>query len=141
MDGAFADRAGARTALSVSIQGALVLILALFASGAALAAQPYAAANFAGRIDIGGGRKLYLQCSGTGRPTVVLEAGYRVRSDYWTENEAKPPATSVYPGIAGFTRVCAYDRPGTVIGVGVKDRSRSDVVRNLTQFLARALRP
>jgi pimeloyl-ACP methyl ester carboxylesterase len=34
----------------------------------------------------------------------------------------------VLPGVATFTRVCAYDRPGTVIGLAVKDRSRSDPV-------------
>ena len=31
--------------------------------------------NFAGLIDIGAGRKMYLECSGSGSPTVILESG------------------------------------------------------------------
>jgi hypothetical protein len=33
--------------------------------------------DFRGLVDIGGGRRIYLKCRGTGGPTVVLEAGYR----------------------------------------------------------------
>src|SRR6266581_4042775 len=29
--------------------------------------------NFSGLIDIGGGRKMHLECSGSGSPTVILE--------------------------------------------------------------------
>jgi hypothetical protein len=39
--------------------------------------QPDAQADFAGLIDIRGGRRIYLECRGTGSPSVVLEAGYR----------------------------------------------------------------
>lgn len=84
--------------------------------------------NFSGSIDIGGGRKLYLECRGTGSPTVILEAGLRARSDYWSQNNANASMTPVLPGVAKFTHVCAYDRPGTVIGFAIKDRSRSDPV-------------
>jgi pimeloyl-ACP methyl ester carboxylesterase len=90
--------------------------------------RPRANPNFAQLVDIGHGRRLYLQCRGAGRPTVILEAGLRVRSDYWSENNAKPPAISVLPGVARFTHVCAYDRPGTVLGPAIEDRSRSDPV-------------
>jgi pimeloyl-ACP methyl ester carboxylesterase len=65
-------------------------------------------------VDIGG-RQLYLTCRGTGSPTVILEAGLRTRSDIWsvpTDPAAVPPM--VLPGISEFTRVCAYDRPGTL---------------------------
>ena len=40
--------------------------------------------NVAGLVDIGSGRKMYLECSGTGSPTVVLISGevvYDVRID------------------------------------------------------------
>jgi pimeloyl-ACP methyl ester carboxylesterase len=84
--------------------------------------------DFSGRVDIGGGRKMFIECRGRGSPTVILEAGLRVRSDYWSQTQAKPPAVRVLAGIAAFTRVCVYDRPGTVIGLGIKDRSRSDPV-------------
>jgi pimeloyl-ACP methyl ester carboxylesterase len=87
-----------------------------------------ASGTFAGLVSIDGGRKLYVQCRGAGSPTVILEAGLQVRSDYWSENTVKPPAMSVFPGVARFTHVCTYDRPGTVIGLRLQDRSRSDPV-------------
>lgn len=78
------------------------------------------------RVDIGG-RALYLECRGTGSPTVVLEAGLRNRADVWSVLESPSSTqTMVLPGVAAFTRVCAYDRPGTTLGVD--DRSRSDPV-------------
>ena len=80
--------------------------------------------DFAGLVDIDGGRKMYLECRGAGSPVVVLEAGLRNRADVWS---VKPEAgDAVFPAVAGFTRVCAYDRPGTTLGT---DRlSRSDPV-------------
>jgi pimeloyl-ACP methyl ester carboxylesterase len=90
------------------------------------AASPSTAdGDFAGRVTIGGGRKLYLACRGTGRPTVILEAGYRNDADIWSTEVSHPPA--VLPGVAAFTRVCAYDRPGTLLDA--RHRSRSDPVR------------
>ena len=73
--------------------------------------------NFAGEIDIGGGRKLYLQCAGRGGPTVILESGIHDSSDVWTFSDAKPPVAgspTVFRGVARFTHVCIYDRPGTI---------------------------
>jgi pimeloyl-ACP methyl ester carboxylesterase len=95
-------------------------------------ASPSAASgDFAGLVDIGGGRHLYLECHGTGGPTVVLEAGYRASARYWTEDLLHPdaPRTMVLPAVAAFTRVCAYDRPGTYASIGEDDfPSRSDPV-------------
>jgi pimeloyl-ACP methyl ester carboxylesterase len=73
--------------------------------------------NFAGQIAIGGGRKLYLQCKGRGRPAVILESGIHDSSDPWTLTQTEPPVPSspaVFSGVARFTRVCRYDRPGTI---------------------------
>ncbi|MBA2711397.1 MAG: alpha/beta hydrolase [Tatlockia sp.] len=82
--------------------------------------------DFAKLINIGNGRKLFLKCSGNGYPTVLLESGYRNDSDVWTVSiQGKKP---IFPAIAAFTRVCVYDRPGT-IGWTIKDQSRSDIVR------------
>src|SRR5262249_30830911 len=85
--------------------------------------------DVAGLVDIGGGRRLYLECRGTGSPTVVLIAGYGNRGSVWSSLAADVPPPAVLPGVAGFTRVCAYDRPGTI---GDSDdpaeRSRSDPV-------------
>lgn len=63
-------------------------------------------------IDIGNGRSIFLECKGTGRPTVILVTGLGERADDWmiTTNNKQP----VFQGVASFTTVCAYDRPGTV---------------------------
>jgi pimeloyl-ACP methyl ester carboxylesterase len=72
--------------------------------------------DFSGLIDIGGGRHIYLECRGAGSPTVVLEAGYRSSARVWSEDihQSGAPRTMVLAGVAASTRVCAYDRPGTV---------------------------
>ena len=77
--------------------------------------------NFAGRIAIGNGRKLYLRCKGSGRPVVVLESGIHDSSDPWTLTQTEPPVVAsppVFSGVARFTRVCRYDRPGTIRYIG-----------------------
>jgi pimeloyl-ACP methyl ester carboxylesterase len=86
--------------------------------------------DFAGLVDIGG-RSLYLECHGEGGPTVVLVAGYRASARYWTDDLLHPddPRQMVLPGVAQFTRVCAYDRPGTTASIGEEDFvSRSDAI-------------
>lgn len=54
-------------------------------------------------IDIGGGRKINLRCSGKGGPTVVLDIGSSMTSMSWRK---------VQPLIAAKQRVCSYDRAG-----------------------------
>ena len=71
-------------------------------------------ADVAGLFDIGGGRKMYLECWGEGSPTVVLLTGYRDTARIWDADLPGYPQPHVLPAVAGFTRVCAYDRPGTV---------------------------
>jgi pimeloyl-ACP methyl ester carboxylesterase len=80
--------------------------------------------EFASLVDIGGGRQMYIECSGTGSPTVVLVSGLRGAADVWSMSSAGEGAPTVFPEVANFTRVCAYDRPGTV--VGGESPSRSD---------------
>jgi pimeloyl-ACP methyl ester carboxylesterase len=86
--------------------------------------------DFSGLVDIGGGRQIYLECRGTGSPTVVLESGLRGAADVWSMSSAGEGAPTVFPEVANFTRVCAYDRPGTV--VGGESPSRSDPVSQPT---------
>jgi pimeloyl-ACP methyl ester carboxylesterase len=81
--------------------------------------------DFAGLVAIGGGRKLYLVCKGTGSPTVVFESGYRNDAEIWSA-EVAPGVATVLPQVATFTRVCAYDRPGTFLDAA--HLSRSDPV-------------
>ena len=86
--------------------------------------------DFAGLVDIGG-RKLYLEGHGTGSPTVVLVAGGRSSARYWSDDLLHPdaPRTMVLPEVAEFTRVYAYDRPGTYAEIGEEIvPSRSDPI-------------
>lgn len=60
-------------------------------------------------VDIGGGRRIYLVCEGTGSPTVVFVSGRSDRSDIWqTLKDANKKGPAVYSAVAKFTRVCAY---------------------------------
>ena len=57
-------------------------------------------ADVEGLFDVGGYR-LFLRCTGSGSPTVVLDAGLANTSATWAQVE---------PAVAEFTRVCVYDR-------------------------------
>ena len=114
----------------------IVLMLALPMPALAQSATPAAASpsaaggDFAGLVDIGD-RALYLECHGTGSPTVILVAGYRASARFWSDDLLHPdaPRTMVLPGVAETTRVCAYDRPGTYASIGDDDVvSRGDAV-------------
>ena len=55
-------------------------------------------------VDVGGGRRIQIDCRGAGSPTVVLESGLDyLGSLSWA---------SVHDSIAATTRVCAYSRAG-----------------------------
>jgi pimeloyl-ACP methyl ester carboxylesterase len=109
--------------------GVLLISVATGVAGKAAQLMPVESGDVAGLVDVGGGRRLYLECRGMGSPTVVLEAGYRSSGRVWSEDlrQSGAPRTMVLPGVAGFTRVCAYDRPGTVAPLNDNVRpSRSD---------------
>src|SRR5215210_5478232 len=76
--------------------------------------------DFAGLVDIGGGRKMYLECHGKGSPTVVFVSGAGDRAETWSETLG-PSKQPVLPTITEINRVCAYDRPGTIVAVGKED--------------------
>lgn len=96
-----------------------LLLATLLATASTLAVGPAAAVppmgDFSGLVDIGG-RSLYLECRGQGSPTVILESGAGGRADVWSRDLSRPAGerTMVEQGVAAFTRVCAYDRPGTL---------------------------
>ena len=73
--------------------------------------------DFTGLVDISGGRKMYLECRGTGSPTVFIVPGGKAAADDWTKE------SPVFSDVAKFTRVCAYDRPGTPLADGSPSRS------------------
>jgi pimeloyl-ACP methyl ester carboxylesterase len=130
---------------------ASVVVVVLGAAATALAASPNASnhsatkgtsaktnKDFAGLVDIGGGRQMYMECRGKGRPTVVFVAGAGDRPERWSTTldpsgePVFPSDEAVLPAIAQTNRVCAYDRPGTILPTGPDpedfERSRSDPV-------------
>jgi pimeloyl-ACP methyl ester carboxylesterase len=85
----------------------VVGVLALLGVGGA--AEAVVVASDGGRsadggelVDVGG-HKLFIACSGTGSPTVVLEGGLGGGSASFAR---------IFPNVASTTRVCAYDRAG-----------------------------
>src|SRR5712675_3772464 len=101
----------------------LLVVVSLVNSLGVAVAHSAEPGNFAGLVDLGGGRKMYLKCSGRGSPTVVLVGGLRASADDWSiSNKSKPP---VFSEVGKFTRVCACDRPVTPVG---EKPSRSDPV-------------
>lgn len=111
----------------ISLGAALATLLLPFFlaahSSAAQDASPQAASpipasgDFEGLVDIGDDRHLYLTCRGSGSPTVLLEAGAGNNGQIWEQSALSPDsdAEAVFPAVAQFTRVCAYDRPGTLL--------------------------
>ena len=93
--------------------------------------RPAPVAEGPGRfVAIGDGRSLYMECVGSGSPTVVLEAGFGADTHSWQD---------VQPEVGRGTRTCAYDRAGTgnsVAPPGVRDAR--DEIADLRRLLARA---
>ena len=84
--------------------------------------------DFSGLVDIGNGRSIYIECRGTGSPTVVFVSGLLDRAETWSTS-LKSAELAVLPAIAKTNRVCAYDRPGTVLLVEDDfEKSRSNAV-------------
>src|SRR3954451_16859432 len=85
----------------------VIATLLLVAVGGALAtvsaATPGTAQTAAGQMVDVGGHRLYIECTGSGSPTVVLQAGLGASSADWAR---------IARVVAGSTRVCAYDRAG-----------------------------
>jgi pimeloyl-ACP methyl ester carboxylesterase len=122
------------------------IAVALVAGGTPASGQSAGSSDdFAGRVQIPGGRSLYLECHGSGSPTVIFEAGLRSRGDIWTWSR-EGVGTGVQPRVSPYTRTCFYDRPGTLAHypyVSRSDpvpmpRSTGEVVADLHALLATA---
>jgi pimeloyl-ACP methyl ester carboxylesterase len=138
----------ARAGVWLGLGSALAaLAMGLSASGAPPAQGQTAgpSGDFAGTVEIAGGRQLYLECHGSGSPTVIFEAGLRSRGDIWT-GSTEGVGTGVLPRVTPFTRACIYDRPGTIASfpyVSRSDpvpmpRSTGEVVADLHALLSAA---
>jgi pimeloyl-ACP methyl ester carboxylesterase len=85
----------------------VVVVLALVAIGGAFetlsAARDDAFLPKTGQLVDIGGRRLHIDCMGTGDPTVVFESGLSEGSAYWAR---------IVPSVSATTRICVYDRAG-----------------------------
>jgi pimeloyl-ACP methyl ester carboxylesterase len=85
---------------------ALIVLVLAVGTGYEAYARHQARSEFpppGGMIDLGG-RRIHLDCRGTGAPTVVFEAGLDTYGSLaWS---------AVHDSVAAFTRACAYDRAG-----------------------------
>jgi pimeloyl-ACP methyl ester carboxylesterase len=80
-------------------------------------------------VDVGG-YHLHIHCTGSGGPTVILDAGNGGSSLDWS---------LVQPGVATFTRVCSYDRAGYGWSEsGPTPRTSGRIVRELHTLLVNA---
>ncbi|MGV0993590.1 MAG: alpha/beta fold hydrolase [Mycobacterium sp.] len=84
-----------------------------------------------GPVDLGDGRTMFLDCQGSGSPTVLVIPGKGSYAEAWnvvvpqddpirssnydliTEARLTPSPDAAQPTIAKTTRVCVYDRPNT----------------------------
>lgn len=134
-------------ATSAAVGATLMVRPSVFAQPGATPQATPADEAFAGLVDIGG-RSLYIDCRGAGGPTVILESGAGNDLQVW-DAISLPTGTvggAVLPEVAKFTRVCAYDRPGTFLGPGLPGRSdpvamprtAGEIVADLRALLAEA---
>ncbi len=115
--------------------GVAAAVIALVGFAPAQVAFDQSAYTHAQRlIDVGGGRRMNLYCSGSGSPTVVLDAGGGGSTLSWRY---------VQPLVATFTRVCSYDRAGAGFSdPGPLPRTTHAIVADLRRLLQRAgMRP
>ncbi len=87
--------------------GVLAVVFVLLLVGAITKSRAEAADKIAypppGQMVDVGGYRLHINCTGTGSPTVVIDAGLGDWSTAWSVVQA---------GVAKTTRVCTYDRAG-----------------------------
>jgi pimeloyl-ACP methyl ester carboxylesterase len=119
----------------LGVAAAALLVLAVMAPWST------ASADDGQLIEIGGGRRMYLECQGTGGPTVVFESGWPNDGTVWQHG-------GVFQAVSGFTRACVYDRPGTATGdhlsrsdAALQPRTAADVVADLHALLHNSSEP
>lgn len=90
------------------LAGGVILVAGLLLAGALYEPAAEAADDRAypppGQLVDVGGYRLHMNCTGTGSPTVVIDAGWGDWSTMWG---------LVQPNVAQTTRVCTYDRAGS----------------------------
>jgi pimeloyl-ACP methyl ester carboxylesterase len=93
---------------------ALALVVALGGGAVPAMATGDATEPLNEDVSISPSRTMHLECEGSGSPTVVLIAGgYNTGAIWSMPFDFDRPGPTVFPEVAKFSRVCAYDRPGT----------------------------
>lgn len=114
--------------------GVVVLVVGLILAGtvyesAAEASDTQAYPPLGQMVDVGG-YHLHINCTGTGSPTVVIDAGWGAWSLEWSQVQAE---------VAKTTRVCTYDRAGMGYSeAGPLPRNAEQFARELHTLLERA---
>jgi pimeloyl-ACP methyl ester carboxylesterase len=116
------------------VGGVLALLLLLFVAGNLFGQYllGYTREHFPmpGKLIALKTHRLHMQCTGEGRPTVLLESGSGAWSTHWALVQAR---------VASFTRVCSYDRAGLGWSdPGPKPYDIDSNVRDLDELLARS---
>lgn len=126
------------TAVRAAVLGGAALLLAACGDGGSSAAGP--SDDLAGLFDVGNGRAMYLECHGSGSPTVVLISGGYEAGWIWSyalyptdavhdepvdgfsagRGDPHKLASAVLTAAGATTRVCTYDRPNTTLGADVE---------------------
>lgn len=75
-------------------------------------------AGLDGLVDIGGGRELYVRCTGTGSPTIVVEGG---------DDDTSGSYGYAGADLAEATRTCVYDAPTSGRVGRRRDREESTI--------------
>lgn len=115
----------------VVLVGALILAGTVYES-AAEAADIQAYPPPGQMVDVGGYR-LHINCTGTGSPTVIIDAGYGAWSLEWTWVQTE---------VAKTTQVCTYDRAGMGYSeAGPLPRNAEQFAKELQTLLERAQIP
>jgi pimeloyl-ACP methyl ester carboxylesterase len=108
--------------------GIAVVVFALAGCGGSQTLKATTVAGHPGSLAPAGDHRLYVECTGSGSPTVVLDSGGEGGVESWTE---------VQPRIARFTHVCSYDRAGNGLSPEVPGtRTAGDQAEDLAQLVS-----
>ncbi|MEY4135938.1 MAG: hypothetical protein RL205_66 [Actinomycetota bacterium] len=85
------------------------------------------AAGAAGQIVSAGGQRQWIDCQGSGSPTVVISSGLNADHRMWRR---------VLPELRRITRTCIYDRPGLGSSPSRQGSSVTDAGQHATELRA-----
>jgi pimeloyl-ACP methyl ester carboxylesterase len=110
-----------------------IATLVVFAIGGGLAtisaATGSAPSTATGRMIDVGGHRLYIECTGSGGPAVILQAGLGASSSSWA---------GIAPAVSATTTVCSYDRAGHGRSDGAGPQDGAALATDLHTLLERA---